>query len=120
MKSIKFRYIYDFAFDLVDFACENEFKFKRSVKMAEGIFLDFDERNMPVALELIGSSKILGVHRKNLKDPKFTVHVEITKDLIKTEINVKYSINQRKVDVSVENEIPNDYLMPSIEIIITN
>ncbi|WP_407415189.1 hypothetical protein [Methanobrevibacter sp.] len=120
MKSLKFRYIYDFAFDLVDFACEREFKFKRSVKMAEGVFLDFDERNMPFALELIGASKILGVHRKHLNNPNFTVHVEITRNLIKTEINLKYSINQRKFDISVENEIPNDYLMSSIEIIITN
>lgn len=120
MKSVKFSYIYDFAFDLIDFACEREFKFKRSVNLGEGMFLDFDEKDMPVALELIGASKILRVHGKHLIDPNLNVHIEITRNLIKIEIKLKYSINQRQFDVNFKNEVSNDWLLPSIEMLIKN
>lgn len=117
---MKFCYIYDLAFDLISFYCERDFRFKRSVKMDEGIFLDFDDKGRPVALEMIGASKILSVHRKNILEPDFKLHVEITRDLIKTEIKVKYSINQREFEVNVKNEIPNEYLMHAIDVVITN
>lgn len=120
MKSVKFSYIYDFAFDLVDFSCEREFKFKRSVKLGEGMFLDFDENDLPVSLELIGASKILGVHRKHLNNPKFKVQVAISENSIKTEISVQYSIHQEQFEVKVEKEVSNDWLLDSIEMIIVN
>ena len=88
--------------------------------MGEGIFLDFDENGMPVALEMIGTSKIFHVHRKNLMEPDFEVHVEITKDLIKTEIKVGYVLTYGKSEVNIKNEIPNEYLMPAIDVVITN
>lgn len=116
---MKFRYIYDFAFDLVDFSCQREFKFKRSVKMCEGIFLDFDEKGMPVALEMIGASKILHVHRKHLMEQDIEVHVEVTRELIKTEIKVGYFLTHGKSEVNIKNEIPNEYLMPSVDVVIT-
>ena len=120
MKSVKFSYIYDFAFDLVDFSCEGEFRFKRSVELGEGIFLDFDENDLPVSLELIGASKILGVHRKHLNNPKFKVHVMISENSIKTEISMKYLIHQGQFEAKVEKEVSNDWLLDSIEMVMIN
>ena len=116
---MKFRYTYDLAFDLVDFSCDEDFKFKRSVMVDEGIFLDFDENGMPVALEIIGASKIFHVHRKQLLEPDFKVHVEVTRELIKTEIRLTHFIDRRKYEVNVQNEIPNEHLQPAVDVVIT-
>ena len=81
MKSAKFSYIYDFAFDLVDFSCEGEFRFKRSVELGEGMFLDFDENHLPVNLEIVSASKILGVEKEFLVNPDGNVTIIIGKDI---------------------------------------
>lgn len=117
---MKFRYTYDSAFDLLDFSCDDEFKFKRSVKLDEGIYLDFDDGGRPIALEIIGVSKIFRVLRKHLVEPYLEFHIEITSDLIRTEIKFHYLINQQKRNVSIENEVSNDYMLPPIEMTITN
>lgn len=120
MESFKFSYTYDLAFDLVDLSCDGEFTYKQSVKLDEGIYLDFDGDNKPVALELIGASKILGIHRRHLVEPDFKVSVKITDNLIKTEINVAYLIKRRKHNLSIKNQVSNHYSFPSIEVVLTN
>ena len=120
MESFKFSYTYDFAFDLVDLSCDGEFAYKQSVKLDEGIYLDFDGENRPVALELIGASKILGIHRRHLVEPDFKLYIKITDTLIKTEINVGYLIKRRRHELSIKNQASNHYSIPSLEIVLTN
>lgn len=120
MKSAEFSYTYDLSFDLIDFSCKKEFAYKRSVKLDEGIYLDFNDKNKPVALEMIGASKIFGIHRKHLIEPDFKIHIKITDTLIKTEINLEYLIKQRKHEVSISNQVSNHESIPAIELILTN
>ena len=117
---MKFHYIYDWSLDLLNFSCVEPFKFKRSIEIDEGIFLDFDENGLPVALELIGASKILHVQSKRLIDSDFKVHIQISKSLTKIEIKVSFSIKLEQLEFAVKKEISNDYLLPALDVVITN
>lgn len=117
---MKFSYLYDLSFDLVDFSKEDEFKFKQSVRLDEGIFLDFDDEDNPVSLEMIGASKIFGVHKRQLENSRMELNIKIDMHRIKTEITVSFLTGQSERRVSVSYDVSNYASITSCEMLMTN
>lgn len=105
---IEFEGIYDLALDLMDFHSKYGFKYKQTVEMEPGFYIDFDSGGHPVAIEMTPTSKRFKLNRKSLSSVKFDGRIEITPELI--EISLKASFNSESIKTRVfEKEIPNEY-----------
>ena len=67
IKEYEAKYAYDDALDIVNISIEEEFKYNGSIELEFGVFLDFDENDLPVNLEIISASKIMNMDKKHLK-----------------------------------------------------
>ncbi|MBQ6511882.1 DUF2283 domain-containing protein [Methanobrevibacter sp.] len=119
MQAFKLNYIYDYEYDLVDLTIKNDFKYLKSIEICKGIILDFDENYCPVAIEMISASKILGIDKKFLVSPDINMSISVNDDLIKLEINFTFVDNKLEQDVSIKQNIANNYGIPSIETLLS-
>jgi uncharacterized protein YuzE len=115
MKSYELKYNYDYNYDLLDMTIKDEFKFKETIEIDNGVYLDFDENNTPVSLEMISASKILGIDKKNLIAPAIEMFITVSDELICVELDFEYLIHNKSIDVSVKRDVANDYNLPKME-----
>ena len=76
-----------------------------------GVFLDFDENNCPVNLEILSASKRIGIDKKFLINPNGNVSILINSDLIT--LGVYFEIDSEEyhlhyADKHIENLKIND------------
>lgn len=119
MKSFKLNYVYDYDNDLADITVNNDFSYKKSIELDRGIILDLDENSIPVAIELISPSKILGIDKKYLISPDIGILINVNDDLIRFEIKFTYFIREKEFNVFFRRSIANNYGIPSIKTLIT-
>lgn len=119
MESFKLNYMYDYEYDLVDLTIKNDFKYLKSIEIGNGIILDFDENYCPVAIEMISASKILGIDKQFLLSPDINMSINISDDLIKIEINFTFLVNKLERDISIKQNIANNYGIPSTETLLS-
>ena len=60
---------YDFVGDSLFFNINQDYEFKRSIRLTDDIILDFNDEDVPVALELLNASKIFNVEKSSLTKP---------------------------------------------------
>jgi uncharacterized protein YuzE len=93
IKQLDAEYTYDFDLDIVNIQVKQEYIYRESVDLDVGVFLDFDENDFPVNLEIISASKRLNVDKKLLTKPDGDVKIIINSDLI--ELDVNFLINNK-------------------------
>lgn len=108
---------YEHHFDTLAIRVTHSYKYKESVELEEGIILDFDEENVPVALEILNASKILKVPKYSLNNPKqdmeinMQVMVNETTIILKALFEIRVHNNPQKYEVesftSNNSQIPN-------------
>ncbi|MCL2115917.1 MAG: DUF2283 domain-containing protein [Methanobrevibacter sp.] len=108
---------YEHHFDTLAIRVTHPYKYKESVELEEGIILDFDEENIPVALEILNASKILRVPKYSLNDPmsnmgiNMQVRVNETTIILKALFEISIHNNAQKYEVesftSNNSQIPN-------------
>ncbi|SDA43653.1 DUF2283 domain-containing protein [Methanobrevibacter millerae] len=91
IKELDAEYTYDFDLDIVNIQVKQEYTYKESVDLDVGVFLDFDENDFPVNLEILSASKRLDIEKELLINPQGNVKIIISSDLI--ELNVNFLIN---------------------------
>ena len=79
-------YTYDYELDIVNIKVKKEYIYQESIDFNTGVFLDFDENNFPVNLEIISASKRLNVQKEFLIKPDGNVTISINYDLVKLDI----------------------------------
>ena len=70
-----FEYMYDETADILGIKVTRDFIYHETIELDEGLLLDFDENNIPTALEIHDASKRLNVPKDSLNDLKF-FHME--------------------------------------------
>lgn len=105
MKTIRLEKIPDHAFNFLNLSAMRDFVFFKTVVAGEGVFIDFDIRDEPAAIEMINASKKFGVHLQPCMEGKIMGSIIITQDFIKVRLNLDYE----KLSRTYEREIPNVY-----------
>ena len=105
-------YSYDYDLDVVNIEINKEYTHEKTIDLSFGIFLDFDEGKLPVNLEIISASKIIGIEKEFLLNPDGNVVVIIGEDIIEVEITFKFKNN----DETLKLTALNDFEFPVCEI----
>jgi hypothetical protein len=67
IKNFKAIYRYDSYYDMLGIKITADYIYNKSVEMKDGVILDFDTNNNPIALQLIGASQIFEISKKSLE-----------------------------------------------------
>ena len=63
IKEYEAEYTYDYDIDVLNIEINRQYTHEKSVDLAFGVFLDFDEELLPVNLEIVSASKIIGMKK---------------------------------------------------------
>ena len=63
IKEYEEEYTYNYDLDVVNIEIKEEYVHEKSIDLAFGVFLDFDENYLPVNLEIVSASKILNIKK---------------------------------------------------------
>ena len=61
IKNFEAEYTYDYDLDVVNIEVKQNYSHDKSIDLGFGIFLDFDKNQLPVNLEIVSASKIMGI-----------------------------------------------------------
>jgi uncharacterized protein YuzE len=104
IKQYEAKYSYDYDLDIVNISIEKEYEYNGSIELEFGVFLDFDENDIPVNLEIISASKIMEIEKECLKNPNGTVIITI-EDVIKVEVVFEFEDNHKTLQLKSLNEV---------------
>lgn len=109
IKQFEANYVYDCELDIVNIEINEEYVHKKTIELEFGVFLDFDENYIPVNIEIISASKIIGVDKCCLKNPDGCVNIVIGSNVIDVELIFKFDEENESLQLNALNEfqIPN-------------
>ena len=93
IKHLDSEYTYDFDLDIVNIRVKQEYAYRESIDFDVGVYLDFDENDRPVNVEILSASKRVDIEKELLINPDVNVKIIINSDLI--ELNVNFLINDK-------------------------
>lgn len=100
---------YDYRGDSLLLYVDEEYTHKKSIRLTPDVILDFDDNDVPVALELLNASKILGVKKSALTRPiGLNMHICVGEEVIKLEAEIFVSIHEKQIQLPLVEEIANN------------
>ena len=114
--SFEVEYKYDVAYDVFAIKVKRSYDYGKTVEMAEGVLLDFDSDNIPVALEILDASKRFNVPKYSLKDLIcFNMNVNINPESININVTLGVMIHNKEQSHSLDYLTSNLSGIPSME-----
>ena len=112
MKAVTKYYIDEDIFLIKTF---DKYEYETSLELEEGVILDFDINNNPIALEILDASKIFKLKDKNLFNSikKLEMNVEATEELIRVKVEIEF--NQKNKISSLKSYVLNTIKAPVME-----
>ena len=102
IKPLEAEYTYEYDLDVVNIKVKRDYVYRESVDFDVGVFLDFDNDDFPVNLEIIDASKRMNVDKKFLINPSGNVNIYINSSLI--ELKVQFENNGENHSLEYLNE----------------
>ncbi len=94
----------------------NEYKYKESIEIKGNIILDFDENNIPVALEILDAHKFFGVEKYSLKQPiGIKMNIEVGEEKIRVKAWFNFIFHLKEIENPVEVDTVNDIKLPATQ-----
>ena len=114
--SYEVEYMYDESADILGIKATRDFTYHETIELDEGLLLDFDEDNVPTALEIHDASKRLNVPKNNLNELIF-FNMKVIVDAKSISINaiIGVLIHNRENKHELESFTSNHYNIPNIE-----
>ncbi len=100
LNQIEAEYTYDYDLDVVNIEIKEDYIHKKSIDLAFGVFLDFDDKCLPVNLEIVSASKIIGVEKDFLVNPDGDVVIVIDDDLIEVKVIFKFKNENESIQLT--------------------
>lgn len=89
--SYEVEYMYDKTSDILGIKVTRDFIYSETIELDEGLLLDFDENNIPTALEIHDASKRLNVPKNSLNELLF-FHMKVIVDAKSININAIFGM----------------------------
>jgi uncharacterized protein YuzE len=114
--SYEVEYMYDKTSDILGIKVTRDFIYSETIELDEGLLLDFDENNIPTALEIHDASKRLNVPKNSLNELLF-FHMMVIVDAKSININAIFGIlvHEKENQQELESFTSNNYNIPNIE-----
>lgn len=120
IKEYDIDYKYDDKYDIFDIDIKEDYNYDSTIKLDEGVFLDVDDNNIPVALEILDASKVTNIDKKNLTKSDVEIIYLVTSESIHVEIKFSYPLHSKAIDKSIEKNIANEYNLPTMKTILAS
>ena len=89
INQLEAEYTYEQDLDIVNIKVKKEYTYRESIDFDAGVFLDFDENDFPVNLEIIDASKRMNIDKEFLIKPSGNVNIHIYSNLIELKVQFK-------------------------------
>ncbi|WP_405265027.1 DUF2283 domain-containing protein [Methanobrevibacter sp.] len=66
IKEYNAEYTYDSNLDVINIEVKHDIPHKETIELEFGVFLDFNQNDLPINIEIISASKIINADKKNL------------------------------------------------------
>ncbi|WP_462316370.1 hypothetical protein [Methanobrevibacter sp.] len=104
IKEFEAEYTYDYNLDVANIEIKQDYTHGKTIDLAFGVFLDFDEKFLPVNLEIVSASKIVGIEKDCLVEPNGNVNIIIGNDLIKVEVTFEFENENECIQLTALND----------------
>lgn len=104
IKEYEAEYTYNYDLDVVNIEIKEEYVHKKSIDLAFGVFLDFDENYLPVNLEIVSASKILNIKKDCLINPDGNVTITVGKEVVKVNVDFKFENETESIRLNALND----------------
>ena len=109
-------YKYDNTYDVLAIKVKRPYNYSKTVEMEEGVLLDFDSQNIPVAIEILDASERFNVPKYSLKDLIcFNMNVSINPKSININMKVGVIIHNEEQSHCIDMFTTNFTSIPSLE-----
>ena len=114
--SYEVEYMYDESADILGIKVTRDFTYQETIELDEGLLLDFDEDNVPTALEIHDASKRLNVPKNSLNELIF-FNMKVIVDEKSISINAIFGIliQSKENKQELESFTSNNYNIPNME-----
>lgn len=108
-KKLDAEYTYDYRLDLANMEVKQDYNCKKSIYLDVGVYLDLDENDVPVNLEIVDVAGKMGINKECFINPDGRVNITITKDVISVEVFFKFKKESECLQLNTINSlnIPN-------------
>ena len=113
-KHFNLNYSYDNDSDSIFINVVNEYVYKESIELEEGVILDFDTKGIPVALEILDISQLFGINKdsfNHIQDIRMKIKVN---SCIILELKIDLLIQDKMVHQKLDSFIRNDVNLPEM------
>lgn len=115
-KNSNIEYMYDSKFDVLGIRFGKDYNYSESIEITEGVILDFDTENNPVAIEILDAFKILKVPKFSLNNIKsIRLSIVINEELIKINLMLGVIIHNKRKEETINAFTANVQRMPNID-----
>ena len=113
-KHFNLEFSYGIDVDSIFINIVDEYVYKESIELEEGIILDFDTNGIPVALEILDISSLFGIDKisfENIQDIQMKIKIN---SCINLELIMVLLVKDRKVKQELDKFIKNDINLPEM------
>ena len=118
IKKFDLEYSYDIEVDSIFIKIKENYKYRESLELEDGIILDFSEEGIPVALEILDISDLFSVKKdcfNNIENINITI--AITNSSISLNLLIELLIDNEKIDQPFNTIAKNVINVPEMEVI---
>lgn len=114
--SFEVEYMYDENADILGIKVKKNYVYHETIELDDGILLDFDENDIPVAFEIHDASKILNVPKYSLNElVVFNMKVMVDSKSISVNAIFVVLIQNEENKQKLESFTSNNYNIPNME-----
>ena len=109
-------YMYDYSYDVLAIKILEPFVYEKTVELAEGVLLDFDENNSPCSLEILDASKRLNIPKHSLRNIiNFKISISVKEKVISLYCMFTVNVHNKELSPSFESFTSNYSNIPIME-----
>ena len=106
IKEFDAEYTYDSNLDVINIEVKQNIPHKETIELEFGVFMDFNQNDLPINLEIISASKLINADKKSLCNPNGNVTVIVGSDVIEVNVLFKFEDGDELVNFKVLNDLP--------------
>lgn len=114
-KTFKAKPEYDYDLDIYTITSCDDYEFKKSLEIEEGIILDFDLNDIPVLIEILDISERLDLSKDDLKTSNAHMNIKCNEDLLEICVKFFVKIHEKEFSETIDSKIANNFNIPEME-----
>lgn len=105
---------YDYKYDIYSITVDENFIFKKSLELEDGLILDFNEEGIPISIEILDISERLDLSKHLLNNATINMEINCNPDILNVEISFFYKVHEREMEKNIDSKLANNFNIPDM------